>query len=254
MTHKVKYVTFIGDVHGLTTWEIVVKRALADYGEVVFLGDYVDSFFVKPANIMTNLLKIIEWKQKYPNKITLLMGNHDWAYYRMKPGISGYQHGAADNYHDIFIKNRDIFDMAWGYTSDFRLNPQGKPLYTLATHAGLSETYYNYLLERVEKEKAGVSEVLRELDYKNMPLHEFLNFFKDSENSWKVGVDRGGWGCGGILWADKREVKEDPYPGIDQVAGHTPHHSIEIAQRNGNMLYFIDQYGNDTLFWAELEL
>lgn len=42
-------VLFCGDIHGLTQWETLVNDALKNFYHIVFLGDYVDSFHVKPA-------------------------------------------------------------------------------------------------------------------------------------------------------------------------------------------------------------
>ena len=73
-------------------------------------------------------------------------------------------------------------------------------------------------------------------------MHETLNYFKDKFSIlWQVG-----WrtsfpsGPGSIIWADKGEILEDGYPGINQIIGHTPSYSIEKIDRNGDELYFIN--------------
>jgi metallophosphoesterase superfamily enzyme len=72
-------VRVFGDLHGLTTWQEIVKDDSYDMN--VFLGDYVDSFTISDAQILDNLQKLIDYKKSNPDKVTLLWGNHDLMYY-----------------------------------------------------------------------------------------------------------------------------------------------------------------------------
>lgn len=72
-------------------------------------------------------------------------------------------------------------------------------------------------------------------------MHDILNLFKDKSSIlWKVGSERGGVGCGSILWADKSEILQDNYKSINQVIGHTSSFYNEVYTKNGDYLYFID--------------
>ena len=75
-----KKILFIGDVHGRDGWIDIANEALRNFRHVVFLGDYVDSFHLRPVIIKHNLEAIIGFKIQNPDKVTLLLGNHDWAY------------------------------------------------------------------------------------------------------------------------------------------------------------------------------
>ena len=54
-----KKILFVGDIHGLTEWRELVLDGLRNFHEVVFLGDYVDSFHVRPVVQLENLKAII---------------------------------------------------------------------------------------------------------------------------------------------------------------------------------------------------
>ena len=230
-------VVFIGDVHGSTNWKVPVADALSKGFNVVFLGDYLDSFNVKPYEIFENLKDIIEYKKKYPTRITLLLGNHDYAYMHGQTGISGFNGLMWVDYREVLSKNWDLFDLAWGY--------QGKNKYTLATHAGLCKWYYDSLVNDMGKKNSVMHQLLvtnATKPWTEYPIHELLNFFKDQASLvWTVGRPRGGISpYGGLLWADKSELLSNAYPGIDQVVGHTPCKYIEMRIKGNNKLYFVD--------------
>ena len=93
----------IPDVHGIDTWRSQVANAIISSDtHIVFLGDYVDSFVADAWTIFENLKDIIEFKVKYPEKVTLLLGNHDYAYIYGKSYISGHNYEMAHEYTRIF--------------------------------------------------------------------------------------------------------------------------------------------------------
>ena len=80
---------YIGDIHGRDVWgEIVAKHDDAD--NIVFIGDYFDSFDIPAVIQLDNIKKIVEFKKKREldtsRKVYLLIGNHDIHYW---PGIKG---------------------------------------------------------------------------------------------------------------------------------------------------------------------
>ena len=82
----------IGDVHGREFWKEPVKFVLENSeAEIIFLGDYLDPYPYEfdsafeldyQANTdylqttIDNFKEIIELKKQYPDRITLLLGNH----------------------------------------------------------------------------------------------------------------------------------------------------------------------------------
>ena len=64
-TPQIKHKTlFIGDIHGLAEWDNIALAGLKQFYEIVFLGDYVDSFFVRPVEQLANLKNLCTFIRK----------------------------------------------------------------------------------------------------------------------------------------------------------------------------------------------
>jgi protein phosphatase len=71
---KAKRVIFVGDTHGdLEASQKVIKDYLKKENKIIFLGDYVD----RGPFSKENLDFLLEQKEKYPDQIFLLQGNHE---------------------------------------------------------------------------------------------------------------------------------------------------------------------------------
>jgi len=238
----------IGDIHGRDDWKEIANDALLKFQHIIFVGDYVDSFNISPALIKYNLEAIIGFKIQNPGNVDLLLGNHDYAYINDHHGISGFKWHQWQVYKKIFQDNKDLFQIAWGYT-----NPKTKK-YTLATHAGLTQTYYNkYLIPRLQDESSALYK-LTEGRGVNTPLHEILNFLRDDDILWTVGPARGGYQAPGPLWADYRELIEDPYEGINQIFGHTASGTATTFQNGDDILIKVDGHYNYKLSHMTISL
>ena len=72
------HILAIGDVHGRDTWK-GIKDHQADH--IIFIGDYVDPHRPIPdREVLHNLEEIMAFKQSDPERIILLLGNHDAQY------------------------------------------------------------------------------------------------------------------------------------------------------------------------------
>lgn len=69
----------IGDVHGRDTWKKIVEKE-KDADRIVFIGDYFDSFDIKPVVQIENFIDIYGFKRQNPEKVVMLLGNHDFHY------------------------------------------------------------------------------------------------------------------------------------------------------------------------------
>jgi len=235
-----KKVLFIGDVHGLSEWRELALDALKNFYEIVFLGDYVDSFHVRPIVQLENLKAIIAFvRKRSKDNVTLLLGNHDYAYLNQHYTTSGYQFTQAPEYYKLFHDNIDLFKVAWGYRDE-------NDKYTLATHAGLTKTYWNcYILPLFEEGKFLHSLLGEDKPFEKIEIHEILNYLRDKDEIlWKVGSMRGGVGTPGPLWADYLEFMEDPYEDINQVFGHTPKISVTMDKNGDDFYVCVDSWGN----------
>ena len=80
----------IGDLHGYNSWEKIVQHN-PDADQFIFLGDYFDSKELSVNDINNNFDKIIKFKELNPNKVHLLLGNHDYHYLHFTDSTySGY--------------------------------------------------------------------------------------------------------------------------------------------------------------------
>jgi len=71
---KAKKIIFVGDTHGdLEVSQKVIKEFLKPGNKIVFLGDYVD----RGPFSKENLNFLLEQKEKFPDQIFLLQGNHE---------------------------------------------------------------------------------------------------------------------------------------------------------------------------------
>lgn len=72
-------ILIIPDVHGRTFWRIA-EEVINEMDKVVFLGDYLDPYpeeNITPDDALNEFYKILEFKDKYPEKVVLLIGNHE---------------------------------------------------------------------------------------------------------------------------------------------------------------------------------
>lgn len=234
-----KKVLFIGDIHGRTDWRETAIEGLKKFQEVVLLGDYWDSFDVSPALQKDNFYQVLSFVKKKKG-VTALLGNHDYAYIHAFSSISGYQFSQAPIIKDIFEKNRDVFKIAWGHTDS-----NGK--YTLATHAGLTYGFWKKEVLPLFEEGQFLHQVFGGKEPGELPIHEVLNALIDKSSlMWKVGPRRGGWGNPGPLWADYHELLEDPFPGINQVVGHTVNHAPSVDIIGEDIIARVDNWGPKT--------
>jgi hypothetical protein len=242
----------IPDVHGSTTWRAQINEALfMPDTHIVFLGDYVDNYFMSSWMILKNFENIIALKKKYPEKITLLLGNHDYAYVFGHMNISGFDFHRWIDYRELINSNWNLFDLAWGY--------QGKKRYTLLTHAGLTQSFYETVITEINNPESILHDIIGDEFGRpgiEMPLHELLNYFiNQSHIMWQIGLYRRGFfSTGSILWADKRELINDRYKGIDQIVGHTAHSFVDIKHMDEDILYFIDTHTRDTVTGFMIDL
>ena len=81
----------IGDIHGQDFWKSIVNEHM-DEDYIVFVGDYFDSYSIGSKKILDNFRKIIKLKQTYPDKVKLLLGNHDIHYYYLNSNYILYNY------------------------------------------------------------------------------------------------------------------------------------------------------------------
>ena len=217
----------VGDLHGKSCWQVI---DFSQYDKVVFMGDYVDSTSHSDDEILENLKEVIGAKELFPEKVVLLLGNHDIQYlfypdYR----CSGFRRSMQLSLTELFSRQIHLFQIA------YQINNY------LFTHAGLSGPWHNRLMALVEKiplkEMRETSTLAALLNALNQTWHRGLLH--------EVGTIRGGSKeFGGVTWADKEELRNYPLEGFHQIVGHNPVPYIEALSFNDDTsITFVDVLG-----------
>ena len=202
-----KKILIIPDVHGRTFWESALKSG--DYEKIVFLGDYTDPYEMEGITnreALMNFKSIIAFKQQDPEKVVLLLGNHDLHYYsgyyyELTGGVR-YDPVSAVVLQRIFAKYHSFFQLAW--ETDW-----GNKHY-LFSHAGVTQSWLKRNLELIRKPDA-------------RHLNRLLHSNDGLESLAQVGKMRwGNYPSGSMVWADIVELLESkPLPDTYQIVSHT---------------------------------
>ena len=198
-----KDILIVPDIHGRKFW----LPALDYPGEIIFLGDYTDPYpkeNITDEEAYQGLLKIVEFKQQNPDRVTLLIGNHEMHYYNKDLSAGRFSREYYPKYHEIFMGDdtKGLFQICKQVDN------------YLFIHAGLTKGWYDYHYKDFETLGTTLEEQLNNVFFKKMYIFH--------EAAWKY---RGGLDdAGSPLWADYREFldeKEHFAPDIIQIIGHT---------------------------------
>jgi predicted phosphodiesterase len=202
-----KGILIIPDVHGRDFWKEAVDNN--KYDKIIFLGDYADQYDFEGITdevTVENLKSIIAYKQQNPNKVILLLGNHDLhyfsEYYYELAGGNRYSPHAAISLQRLFQDNHHLFQLAWETELCDR--------HILFSHAGITQTWLRENLNQIGKPDA-------------WHLNRLIQTNEGLEALGQVGRLRGGfYESGSMVWADVVELAvSDPLPNCYQVVGHT---------------------------------
>ena len=120
----------VPDLHGRTCWQEPAQYFLDTHGpadQVVFLGDYVDSFEVGNEQQLSNFTDVIDFKKENNDRVVLLLGNHCFQYlYLNQVKLFGFNEDLCPALHLYYEMSRDYFKVVHQVQD------------TLFAHAGLS--------------------------------------------------------------------------------------------------------------------
>lgn len=194
----------VGDLH-LKQRQVLpgVDECLARRSEVsrvVFLGDACDDWGAREPQELGAMEFFADWVERRRAQgllVDVLLGNHDFCYIRGKHGPGS----VMTVYRELrcILEERLRVRMATvigGY---------------LCSHAGVTGVW-----------AAGAAEAADTA----LRLADRLNEMLDEPDCWEVldscPPSRGGWSRPGPLWADLRDLVDDPIPELCQIVGHTP--------------------------------
>lgn len=252
----------IGDVHGQDLWKdfthgstydfMIWKTAVdagapasddfwkempfMEFSKIIFVGDYVDSFTVSNDVIKQNLLDIIYLKRALPDKVVLLLGNHDVQYIVPNQICSGFRNEMSFDLQEIFRENRDLFKVAHFES----LNG----MKWLWTHAGVTKGWLKEARESLKKPDRFHA---MNRPYASKELDVMINWLWETESEVLFQSDRDSGGpfkWASPLWVRPRMLNEHYVRKYNQVVGHTPRHEVvtwDWDEESGeHSIYYID--------------
>lgn len=215
-------ILIVPDVHGRKFWHKALEM-IDEVDQVVFLGDYLDPYHQEGITFEDAVLEfedIIRFKYLYPDKVVLLLGNHDMHYLQLSfMDCSRLNYWRRVEMHEMFTNDIDKFQL---------IHVQDGYIFS---HAGL-------YLDWTKKYEITLQELL---DFKT-----FIN------EKWKtledVSYTRGGYDpVGSCVWADIRESLSNELPAMfkRQIVGHTqmqekPYITTRIACLDVRQCFMLD--------------
>ena len=204
----------IGDIHGRRFWKRPVEKYINKVDKIVFLGDYFDAYQDEGIEyeweqVLNNFNEIIELKRANPDKVVLLLGNHDMHYRNAK-----FDEFTRSTRFDEIHENRlrHIF------------NDENKDLFTTCFIAEVGK-------KKVIFSHAGITKFwLDKCDFKlDDSLEANINNLENTDKGIGklciIGSQRTWHGdkAGSILWCDLSEFLNDEGLGKEyfQIFGHT---------------------------------
>lgn len=197
----------------------VAEKIHADH--VVLLGDYFDDFGATTEK-QENMLAYLKDFLVHHTNVIPLYGNHELSYL-----------GFPCSGHMRSVEEKLMKALKYDYRFLYAVSFDG----VLYTHAGVTQSWLRD--SKVMTENAIRYKLKTGAGAKT--LEEEINGVKDISVFSQVGYARGGsTDAPSPLWADLRELINDPLPNIRQVVGHTPISQIECI---GNC-WFCDTRSN----------
>lgn len=195
----------LGDTHGEPITLEIAKENFDKVDHIVFHGDYVDSFDSKWAKQKDTLEKIIEFKKEFPDKVTLLLGNHDIQYIGATI-CSGHQAVSYVDIQDFLNQHFDLFNA---------IEVIDKWIFS---HAGVSEYWFNnkygHISDVEYDDKTDPFENLEQIN-EHFRQKDFKCFNALGDNPY--GIDR----RESCFWIRPQALLTTPKLGYHQVVGHT---------------------------------
>lgn len=211
--NKLLGINIIGDIHGRDSWKELVDLNFLN----VFVGDYFDPYgIILYDDLVKNFLEIIELKRNNPDKVILLIGNHD-AHYLPEYGLNEstrFNHFKAPEITKLFQDNADCFYGVVYYDKETDL---------IISHAGITKEWYNKYINKTDDSPEIVESNINNLWNTNKSCFTFM------KNQGSPTDCYGEYASHSPLWVRTYALMEDNYfkdTNTIQVIGHTQTYTI----------------------------
>lgn len=197
----------IGDIHGNDIWKKIIEKP---YDEVIFIGDYFDTFEDIPSfKQIYNFNEILDFKRANPDKVFVLFGNHEFHYlWKAYDRYGGYQ-----RFNSTFIS--EVVNRA---VSDELLQICRITDNIVFSHAGITKTWCanNGIINDNTLEQQ-----INSLLQTNPNVFKFTSGAKNDKEGDET--------CQSPIWVRPRSLRLDVIDGYDyHVVGHTVTDSLII--------------------------
>ena len=238
----------IPDVHGRLFWKEPVEQVLKDSdAQIVFLGDYLDPYPHEWEDgedyrriSIERFKEIIEFKKANPDRITLLIGNHDGGYC-LGDHICSCRHDYANSreIERLFLDNVELFKIA----EEKDINDK----HFIFSHAGILKKWVERVWGEEDMNREGFN-VVNELN--NAWLTDNYGIL-DSLGDYDYYRGWGGGRYASPIWSDIRswvDVEPEETYGYN-IVGHTqcdenPVLLKAIADLDCRKAFYLDDEGN----------
>ena len=216
----------LGDTHGRSKWKEIVERE-NDADKIIFIGDYFDAKDggYSANRQIENFKDIVELKRNNPDKVILLIGNHDFHYLNgVNEEYSSYQFGYAKDINATLQPAVDEGLLQMCYQN-------GKYFFS---HAGVTNT--------------GVDN--NNIDRDNLQ-DEVNELFRNDITKFRFTVGENfSYGGNDVtqppIWVRPQSLTKDMVDGIICVVGHTQVKELTVMEENN--LILIDCLGTTDEF------
>ena len=221
------------DIHGRLFWKDVISKK-DEFEKIIFLGDYLDPYdfegFTKEQAIV-NFKEILEFKKDNPEKVVLLIGNHDSSYILSKEVCDcRCDYKNYDEIQKLFRDNFGLFELFYKF--------EQKNKSFLFSHAGIADSWINdwYSDESSDKQLECLN-----YDFKASSKQRIIKVLSD------ISFFRGGYmSNGSIVWRDVQEPISERFG--YQIFGHTmlsnPIATTDWACLDCKRLFILDNENN----------
>ncbi len=212
----------IGDTHGRDIWKRIGSTEM-NFDKMIFIGDYFDTKDkIYPDKQIDNFNEIIDLKKVFPDKVVLLLGNHDFHYLKnVDETYSGFQYSHRLAIQEVLEKaiEERLLQICYVFQN------------CLFSHAGFSKTWCAANQLNTSCNCNDFEKNANDLFYTSRQAFKF-----------KMGVNRSSTGddiTQSPIWIRPSSLAEDKIDDYVQVVGHTACEKVKIE----NDIVMIDTLG-----------
>lgn len=197
--------------------------------KIIFLGDFFDHGEKEYSEQKQNFLNVLDFRKQNPDKVVILIGNHDANY--ILPDLRKWQPEHAEEIENLIIQNLGLIDFVYLERN------------WLFSHAGFSEVWIQNQL--------GYNEISEELIVLlNTQFHNgvFTNLRFTGSSGYGDEVTQN------PLWIRPDSLMKSAVCGVNQVVGHTEVPDEKRIRMHGtDKIIFLDSEAEMRNVYAEID-